>query len=56
MNLTIFCSGNTVYTDVECIKGYSFKAVFAGVKSALLKVNNLTKTAVRSSFTGHLRN
>jgi len=36
MNLTVFKTGGSVYTNCECIKGYAFKLAIAGVTAPIL--------------------
>lgn len=38
MNMSVFCSGNGVYTSYECIKGYTFRNAASWVTSVLLPV------------------
>ncbi len=39
MNLTMLRSGEEVFVNAECIKGYTFKMAVAGEKSALFRDN-----------------
>ncbi len=40
MNITSFASAGEVFTNRECIKGYSFKIDASRGKSALFQVSN----------------
>ena len=40
MNIAVFSSEGNVFTDCECIKGYTYKNPGTWVKSALLPVRS----------------
>lgn len=56
MNITVFTSGNDVFTNCECIKGYAFKMAAPRGKSAHFAFNSAALQFITARVAGFFAN